>query len=106
MTGASARAAQILLGAAGLLTNFKVVVGGDELPSPKPDPAGIRLACERLGVDPRDVAYIGDAAVDVAAARRAGALAVAAGWGHQFSHQHEADRVFREPRDLLTLFGN
>jgi phosphoglycolate phosphatase-like HAD superfamily hydrolase len=106
VTGASAKAAQILLGAAGLSERFKVVVGGDEVPRPKPDPAGIRLACQRLGVAPRAVAYLGDATVDVEAARRAGAQALAAGWGHQFSDQHDADRVFREPRDLLTLLGN
>jgi HAD superfamily hydrolase (TIGR01549 family) len=106
VTGASANAAQILLRAAGLSERFKVVVGGDEVPLPKPDPAGIRFACQRLGVDPRAVGYVGDAAVDVEAARRAGAYALAAGWGHQFSDEYEADRVFREPRDLLTLLGN
>jgi phosphoglycolate phosphatase-like HAD superfamily hydrolase len=88
-----------------LLAHFKVVVGGDEVPLPKPDPAGIRLACDRLGVDTRDVAYIGDAAVDVEAARRAGALALAAGWGHLFSDQHKAACVLREPGELLTLLA-
>jgi HAD superfamily hydrolase (TIGR01549 family) len=103
VTGASAKAAQILLGAAGLSERFQVVVGGDEVPRPKPDPAGIRVACQRLGVEPRAVAYLGDAAVDMEAARCAGAHALAAGWGHAFSDQHNADRVLRQPEELLTL---
>ena len=105
VTGASRRAAEILLGASGLLAHFKVVVGGDEVPFPKPDPGGILLACERLGVDARAVAYVGDAGVDVEAARRAGALALAAGWGHLFSDQHRADDVLGEPGELLTLLA-
>lgn len=105
VTGASRRAAEILLGAARLLAQFKVVVGGDEVPFPKPDPGGILLACERLGVDARAVAYVGDAGVDVEAARRAGALALAAGWGHLFSDQHRADDVLGEPGELLTLLA-
>ena len=106
MTGASARAARILLGAAGLLAHFNVVVGGDEVSLPKPDPAGLRLACDRLGVDARRVAYVGDAAVDHEAARRAGAVAIAAGWGHLFPDRHEADSVLREPAELLGLLAD
>lgn len=49
-TGASTRAAEILLKAAGLRVHFPVIVGGDQVGAPKPDPAGIHLACRRLGL--------------------------------------------------------
>jgi HAD superfamily hydrolase (TIGR01549 family) len=104
-TGASARAAEILLSAAGLSRFFDVIVGGDEVAQPKPAPDGVRLACERLGVPPRDVAYIGDADVDLEAARRAGAVAIAAGWGHLYRDGHDAVLVLREPAELVRLLG-
>ena len=102
VTGASVRAAQILLEAGGLAEHFRVVVGGDELEAPKPDPAGIQLACRRLDVAPAETAYVGDADVDLGAARRAGAVAMAAGWGHLYRDDHHADLVLREPGELLA----
>jgi HAD superfamily hydrolase (TIGR01549 family) len=102
VTGASLRAAEILLEAASLTGYFRAVVGGDEVAAPKPDPAGIRLACERVGVDARDAAYVGDADVDLEAARCAGAVALAAGWGHLYRDGHEADAVLRAPGELLA----
>ncbi len=47
----------------------------------KPDPAPLLLAVERLGGRPGDAVYVGDAVVDVQAARRAGMAAVAVTWG-------------------------
>jgi HAD superfamily hydrolase (TIGR01549 family) len=105
VTGASARAAEILLAAADLERHFRVVVGGDEVAAPKPDPAGICLACERLGVAPEDAAYVGDADVDLEAARRAGAAALAAGWGHLYRDDHRSDLVLRAPGELLACLA-
>jgi phosphoglycolate phosphatase/AHBA synthesis associated protein len=98
-TGASLRAAQIILGEAGLLSFFTTVVGGDQVQNPKPAPDGIIAAAERMGMKPHEVAYIGDAPVDLAAARNAGAVAIAAGWGHQFTGEG-ADLVLSTPLDL------
>jgi phosphoglycolate phosphatase-like HAD superfamily hydrolase len=83
-SGASVRACRILLGRADLLSFFSVIVGGDEVEIPKPAPDGIHLACERQRVTPSDAAYVGDAPNDLEAARRSGALAVAAAWGHEY----------------------
>jgi HAD superfamily hydrolase (TIGR01549 family) len=102
-TGASAEAAKTLLDAAGLSPFFAVVAGGDEVPQPKPAPDGIRLACARLGIRPSETAYVGDAEVDLEAARRAGSLAVAAGWGHLFCERGHAEHVVHEPRELVAL---
>jgi HAD superfamily hydrolase (TIGR01549 family) len=102
-TGASRQAAAILLDRAGLLGHFRTVVGGDEVTAAKPDPAGIYLACRRLGVEPSRVAYIGDSPLDLEAARRSGALAVAAAWGHQYDPASPPDRTARDPRDVMAL---
>ncbi|WP_243422343.1 HAD family hydrolase [Micromonospora globispora] len=104
-TGASHRAAEILLDRVGLLRHFRVVVGGDEVSRPKPEPDGIELACRRLGVAPARAAYVGDSPLDLRAARRSGALAVAAGWGHQYDPREAADRIAGHPRELLSLIG-
>lgn len=102
-TGAGRQAAELLLTASGLRPWFEVVIGGDEVPRSKPWPDGIELACRRLGVAAADAAYIGDAPVDLQAARRSGAIAVAAGWGHLYSPNEPADLVAARPSDLLEL---
>ena len=50
-TGASTRAAQILLGAAGLEAD--IVIGGDQVDRPKPAADGMLLAARRLTRRPR-----------------------------------------------------
>ena len=102
-TGASLRACRILLDASNLLSRFEVLVGGDDVPRPKPAPDGIHLACRRLGVDSSSSAYVGDSPNDLEAARRSGAIAIAAAWGHQYRADAEADRVFEHPSGLLAL---
>lgn len=102
-TGASGRAARILLDRVGLRDHFRIIVGGDEVQKPKPDPEGINLACRRLGSKPGRVAYVGDSPLDLEAARRSGAVAVAAGWGHQYDPSAPADLTANHPRDLLSL---
>ena len=70
-TGASSRAAAILLTSAGVAVDL--VVGGDQVRRPKPAGDGLLLAASRLGVPPASLAYIGDAPNDLRAARSAAA---------------------------------
>ena len=44
---------------------FATIVCGDDLPSHKPDPAGLREIMRRLGVKPEEMLLVGDADVDV-----------------------------------------
>ena len=69
----------------------------------KPAPDGIRLACERMGLDPLEVAYVGDAPNDMRCARAAGSLAIGAGWGHQFDATVAADVVVARPDDVVAI---
>ena len=55
----------------GLLDRFDVIVGADEVASPKPDPAALILALERLGVGREETLYAGDHPVDALAAQGA-----------------------------------
>ena len=44
---------------------FATVVCGDDLPSHKPDPTGLREIMRRLGVKPEETLFVGDSDVDV-----------------------------------------
>ncbi|HRF72622.1 MAG TPA: phosphoglycolate phosphatase [Accumulibacter sp.] len=61
-----------LLEHVGLASFFKVVVSGDLLPRPKPDPMPLVWASGRLGAPPAEVLMIGDSVHDYSAARAAG----------------------------------
>lgn len=102
-SGADLASCRTLLDAAGLMDRFSAVVGGDEVERPKPDPAGVLLACARLHVSPVAAAYVGDSPMDLEAARRAGAKAVSAGWGHRVDPGAPADLVLPRPVDLEQL---
>src|SRR5690606_12187872 len=51
---------------------FDVVVGIEDVERPKPDPAGLLLALERVGLPVEGAVYVGDHVVDALAAARAG----------------------------------
>lgn len=55
---------------------FDVVIAGDEVDRPKPDPDPYLRACSRLGVDPRDTVAIEDSPNGVRAALSAGATTI------------------------------
>lgn len=54
------------------LAHFDVVVSGDLLPKPKPDPMALIWACGRLNVSPAETLFIGDSINDFLAGRAAG----------------------------------
>jgi pyrophosphatase PpaX len=65
----------------GLDAYVSILVTLEDTTEHKPDPAPLLLAVERLGGRPGEAVYVGDAVVDVQAARRAGMAAVAVTWG-------------------------
>jgi HAD superfamily hydrolase (TIGR01549 family) len=79
-TAATRRAAAVMLDVTGLREFFSVLVGGDEVSQPKPAAEGLLLACDRLGVSPAEIAYIGDTDLDLICARNADALGIQASW--------------------------
>ena len=71
-----------LLEALGLHRRAACVVSGDSAAHPKPHPAPLLLACERLSIAPAAAAYVGDARSDVESGRAAGMVTLSAGWGY------------------------
>ena len=56
----------------GVANLFDVIIGGDDVKKPKPDPQGTLLAIEKLGVKKKEVLYTGDSTVDAMTAKNAG----------------------------------
>ncbi len=58
------------------------VVCPDHVTKTKPDPEPVILACQQLGVSPRESIYIGDHQRDIEAGLRAGTTTIAAAYGY------------------------
>jgi pyrophosphatase PpaX len=76
----------------------EVLVTAEDTERHKPDPEPLLEALARLGALPGDAAYVGDSPFDVRAARAAGLLAVAVGWGGI----HSDERLLAEEPDVLV----
>jgi pyrophosphatase PpaX len=76
----------------------EVLVGSDDTERHKPHPDPLLEALSRLGATPGEAAYVGDSPFDIRAAKAAGMLAVAVGWGGI----HHADRLAEEEPNVLV----
>jgi phosphoglycolate phosphatase len=89
-----------------LLPNWRFIEVRGLVPSipRKPDPAGAYLCAERMGVDPMHCIFVGDSAIDMDTANRAGMVPFGALWGYQDRQRlidHGARVLLDDPRDLL-----
>lgn len=95
-----------LLESLDLLRRAACVVSGDTAAHPKPHPAPLLLACERLSIAPGAAVYVGDSRSDITSGRAAGVTTVSAGWGYldpDDPPEHwGADIDFGTPDDLLA----
>jgi HAD superfamily hydrolase (TIGR01509 family) len=64
-TGRDRSSTEVLVRLLHLEGHFATTVCGDDLPTHKPDPAGLREIMRRLGVQPHETIFVGDADVDV-----------------------------------------
>lgn len=70
-----------ILDGLGVAPYFRGIVGGDSLPSRKPDPAGFRHLCQLAATPPERGLLVGDSPIDVATAANAGADFCGVAWG-------------------------
>jgi pyrophosphatase PpaX len=82
--------------------NTEVLVGHEDTQRHKPEPDPILHALELLEASPRAAAYVGDSPFDVRAAKAAGVLAVAVGWG---GIHHDAALRAERPDAFVTTAG-
>jgi phosphoglycolate phosphatase len=67
---------------AGIERHFSLLIGGDDLPTKKPDPGPLLHAARALGVPPRRLLMVGDSINDVVAARAAGCPVLVVPYGY------------------------
>lgn len=97
-----------ILAGLGLARHFGAVVGGDEAPARKPDPAHLQACLAGLEVAPGDVVVVGDSGNDILAARALGAVAVGCTWGLVPAEELRAlrpDHLLDAPLDLAALYA-
>ena len=69
-----------------LRQRFGSLIGGDTLPVMKPDPAPLREAIARLGVDPAKAMMVGDSETDIRTAQNANIPVLAVTFGYTSQH--------------------
>ncbi len=70
-----------VLAGLGLTRFFGEILGGDSLPTRKPDPAGLRVLAERLGIPLERLLLVGDTWIDAETAHNAGCAFALVEWG-------------------------
>ena len=81
---------------------FDVLLGGDTLPTRKPDPEMIETAMTRLGGTPANTVLLGDSEADTGAARAAGVRCICVSFGYRRIPLEElgADAIIDDYADL------
>ena len=74
---------------------FDELVGGDSLPTRKPDPAGLRRIADHAGAAVAETMLIGDSRIDAATAAAAGARFLFVSWG--FASEADRDELAAGP---------
>lgn len=59
---------------------FDILMGPDGI-TPKPDPMGALIVAEKWGIDPSEVAYVGDSVTDMKTGLAAGMHTIGVSWG-------------------------
>ncbi|MFM2090451.1 MAG: hypothetical protein RLZZ127_940 [Planctomycetota bacterium] len=100
------RFVHVAMAATGLDRRIALRLGEADIPAPKPDPRGLLVAAQRLGIPPAACCYVGDSPVDLAAARGAGMRAIGVTWGTHRRDELEPlgfDHLIDRPADLMGL---
>lgn len=97
--GSASKNAAFILERVGLSELFDAVIDGTKVSKAKPDPEVFLVACESLGLTPRDCAVYEDAAAGVQAAKAAGIYVVGIGTADVLG---EADEVVAGLHELVS----
>ena len=71
--------------------SFTTVLGQRDGAPAKPDPTGAFNVAQSLNQAPENIAFLGDSTIDIATARNAGMLPIAATWGYHDQPALEAE---------------
>jgi len=98
-----------ILHSAKLMDRLSCLVCGDTLTRNKPDPAPVRLACERVKTPAGMTLFAGDDLRDLQAGRAAGTMIAAVHYGYGILEQDDelvsSSAQIHHPADLINLVG-
>ena len=84
VSGSFHREVRFLADHLGVTDKLAVMIGGDDIPKAKPDPASYLLACEQAGVSPSNALAFEDAPIGIEAARAAGVVVYGVQAGNRY----------------------
>ena len=85
---------------------FTEVLGGDSLPTKKPDPAPLLHVCEQIGVSPEQAVMIGDSKNDILAGQNAGMVTLGLSYGYNYGQDirdYHPTAAFDSFQDLVDF---
>ncbi len=106
VTNKSAEFARPLLEQTGLVQEIELLIGGDTLPNKKPHPQPLLHTASHFGINASELMLVGDSAVDVQAARAAGAPIAVVSYGYSGdtpAHALGADLVLDRLDELVEF---
>lgn len=98
-----------ILGDMGWENIFACVIGGDSLPTKKPNPEPLLHICDRLGIKPSQAVMVGDSKNDVLAGQNADMTTLALSYGYNYGEPiaaHGPDVVFDDFDALVDFIVN
>ena len=104
LTNKSATFSHKIITALKIDSYFKEVLGGDSLPTKKPDPAGILYLADKWGLAPDQLVMVGDHATDIEVGQRAGCKTVFIEGGIGETRGLKPDFVIKSMDKLPDLF--
>ena len=85
------------------LNNSLVLVCPDHLNESKPSPEGILMACEKIGILPKETIYVGDHPNDLIAGMRAGTKTIGCMYGYSLdsNEKYEGSIIINHPKEII-----
>ncbi len=108
VTNKESRFTQAVMQAHHLESYFDVVISGDTLGSKKPDPQGINLCLQTLGVQPDEAIFIGDSSVDAKTAQNAGLRVWLMPYGYNMGaplEDSKPNHIAKGFKEIVELLG-
>ncbi len=99
-----------LMKALKLTSRAACIISGDTTANSKPHPEPMLTACKHADVDPGQCLYIGDAAHDIEAGKKAGMKTMVAAYGYLKADDNplswKADALINSPAEILPWINN
>ncbi len=109
VTGKAKRSLDISLDCLGLKTFFDVIITGDDVELPKPDPEGIYKALEKLNVSHKEAVFLGDSEADIIAGKEANLLTIGVHWLPNIQtaeFKNQPDEKYSSVKDFLRFLSS